>query len=78
MGVSSATVEKELGERNFDFDSLKSRLKRYMEEKGVVAVCGTAVSSFRVYVIPPTLHCSDLSVVCRLLWLDPPAAPREE
>ena len=37
-------VEKELEENNFCFDSLKSRLKRYMEEKEMVAVCGTAVS----------------------------------
>ena len=35
-------AEKELGERNFGFEST---LKRYMEEKGIVAVCGTAVSS---------------------------------
>jgi hypothetical protein len=27
-------VERELGERNFGFDSLKSRLKRDMEEYG--------------------------------------------
>ena len=33
-------LEKELGERNFGYDSLKSRLKRDMEEKGIVAVCG--------------------------------------
>ena len=32
-----AMVEKELGERNFGFDSLKSRLNRDMEEKGIVA-----------------------------------------
>ena len=30
-------VEKELGERNFGFDSLKSRLNRDMQEKGIVA-----------------------------------------
>ena len=30
-------VEKELGERNFGFDSLKSRLNHDMEEKGIVA-----------------------------------------
>ena len=29
--------EKELGERNFGFDSLKSRLNHDMEEKGIVA-----------------------------------------
>ena len=40
MGVISAMVEKELGERNFGFDSLKSRLNRDMEKKGIVAVCG--------------------------------------
>ena len=32
-------VEKELGERNFGFDSLKSRFNCNMEEKGIVAVC---------------------------------------
>ena len=37
MGFISAMVEKELGERNFAFDSLKSRLNRDMEEKGIVA-----------------------------------------
>ena len=37
MGVISAMAEKELGERNFGFDSLKSRLNLYMEEKGIVA-----------------------------------------
>ena len=36
-GVILAMVEKELGERNFGFDSLKSRLKRDMEEKGIAA-----------------------------------------
>ena len=36
-GVISAMVEKELWERNFGFDSLKSRLNRDMEEKGIVA-----------------------------------------
>jgi hypothetical protein len=70
VGVISAVVEKELGERNFGFDSLKTRLKLYMEEKGIVAVCGTAVSSLRIYVISLMLHCSDLSVVCGLLRLD--------
>ncbi|KAK0136816.1 hypothetical protein N1851_026988 [Merluccius polli] len=39
VGVNSAMVEKELGERNFGFDSLKSRLKRYMEEKGIAYPC---------------------------------------
>jgi hypothetical protein len=29
-------VEKALGERNFGFDSLKSRLNRKMEAKGIV------------------------------------------
>ena len=32
-------VENELGERNFVFDSLKSRLNRDIEEKGIVDVC---------------------------------------
>ena len=32
--VFSAMVEKELGEKNFGFDSLKSRLNSDMEEKG--------------------------------------------
>ena len=48
---------------NFGFDS-ESRLKRYMEEKGIVAVRGTAVSSLRVHVISPTLHRSELTAVC--------------
>ncbi|CAL8250921.1 unnamed protein product [Boreogadus saida] len=34
--VISAMVEKELGERNFGFDSLKY-MNRDMEEKGIVA-----------------------------------------
>ncbi|CAL8363537.1 unnamed protein product [Boreogadus saida] len=33
-------VEKELGERNFGFDSLKSRMNCNMEEKWIVVVCG--------------------------------------
>ena len=33
VGVISAMVEKELGERNFGFDSLKSRLNHDMEKK---------------------------------------------
>ena len=38
VGVISAVVEKDLGgERNFGFDSLKSRLNCDMEEKGIVA-----------------------------------------
>ena len=37
VGVIWAMVEKELGERNLGFDSLKSRLNRDMEEKGIVA-----------------------------------------
>ena len=41
-----------------------------MEAKGVVAVCGTAVTSLWVHVISQTLHCSDLSVVSGLLLLD--------
>ena len=36
VGVISAMVEKELGQRNFGFDSLKSRLKLDMEEKGLL------------------------------------------
>ena len=32
-------VEKELGERDLGFDSLKSRFNCDMEEKGIVAVC---------------------------------------
>ena len=35
MGVISAMVEKELGERNFGFDSLKY-MNHDMEEKGIV------------------------------------------
>ena len=41
MGVPSAMIEKELGERNFGFDSLKSRLNHDMEEKGIVAWDGS-------------------------------------
>ena len=37
MGVILAIVEKELEDRLVDFDSLKSRLNRDMEEKGIVA-----------------------------------------
>ena len=37
VGFISARVEKKLRERNFGFDSLKSRLYRDMEEKGIVA-----------------------------------------
>ena len=36
MGVISAIVEKELGERDFSFDSLKY-MNHDMEEKGIVA-----------------------------------------
>ena len=36
VGVISAMVEKELGEGNFGFDSLKY-MNRYMAEKGIVA-----------------------------------------
>ena len=36
MGVISAIVEKELGERNFGFDSLEY-MNHDMEEKGMVA-----------------------------------------
>ena len=35
VGVISAMVKKELGERNFGFDSLKSRLNRDMGENGI-------------------------------------------
>ena len=37
VGDISAMDEKELGERNFGFDSLKPRLNRDTEEKGIVA-----------------------------------------
>ena len=46
-------VEKELGERNFVFDSLKSRLNRYMEDKGIVAVCGTARAGLAIGLAGP-------------------------
>jgi hypothetical protein len=36
VGVISAMAEKELGERNFGFDSLKY-MNLDMEEKGIVA-----------------------------------------
>ena len=39
VGVISALVGKELGERNLCFDSLESRLNRDTEEKEMVAVC---------------------------------------
>ena len=56
-------VEKELGERNFGFDSLKSRLKSYMEEKGIVAVCGSvhfgSLSFLRRYIVPTSRSCAD-------------------
>ena len=42
VGVITPLVEKELGERNSGFDSLKSRLDHDMEEKRIVAVCGLA------------------------------------
>ena len=46
MGVISAMVEKELGERNFGFDSLKY-MHCDMDEKGIVALdC-----------LPPEPHC---------------------
>ena len=62
VGVISAMVEKELGDRNVGFDSLKSRLNCDMEEKGIVAVCS--------HVISQMLHCAELSAICRFLWLD--------
>ena len=37
MAVVSAMVEKELGNRNFGFASLKSRLNCDMGEKGIAA-----------------------------------------
>ena len=40
MVVFSHMVEKELGESNFGFDSLKCRLNHDMEEKGIIAVRG--------------------------------------
>ena len=36
VGVISAMVEKELGKRKFGFESLKSRLKLDLEEKGLL------------------------------------------
>ena len=49
--------------------TLKSRLKRYMEEKGIVAVWEVRKWSVRE-IFSQTLHSSDPSVVCRLLQLD--------
>ena len=47
-GGISAMGEKELGERNFGFDSLKSRLNSDMEEKGmlpgIVSAAGSLVA----------------------------------
>ena len=40
-------AEKELGERHFGFDSLKSRLNPDMEEEGIVAVCGLPLEGLR-------------------------------
>ena len=38
-----------------------------MEEKAMLQQ--KAVSSLRVHIISPTLHCSDISVICGLLGL---------
>ncbi|CAL8397474.1 unnamed protein product [Boreogadus saida] len=45
-------------------------MKRDISEKGIVAVCGTAVSLLQVHVISPTLHLFRPAVVSRLLRLD--------
>ena len=56
-------LEKELGERNVGFDSLKSRLNRYMEEEGAksTSTCVEVHMCPSPHVISPTLCCSDLS-----------------
>ena len=55
-GVISAVVEKELGERNVGFDSLKSRLNRYMEEEGAksTSTCVEVHMSFLRRSVVPT------------------------
>ena len=64
MGFISPLVEKELGERNFGFDS-EFQIEPNIEEKAMLQQI--AVSSLQVHIISQTLHCFDLSVVCRLL-----------
>ena len=53
MGIISVMVAKELGERNFGFDSLKY-MNRDMEEKGIVAGqrLGTSASCSAEAVVP--------------------------
>ena len=69
MGVISAMAEEELGERNFGFDSLKSRLKRDMEEEELVAavVFSRQLSGHFGSISSQMLHCFDLMVVHGLL-----------
>ena len=58
-------VEKELGEMNFGFYSLNSKLKRDIEEKAMFSVDSCQFTS--LHMISPTLHCSNLLVVRGLL-----------
>ena len=54
--VISVMVEKEPGERNVGFDSLKSRLNRYMEEEGAksTSTCVEVHMSFLRRSVVPT------------------------
>ena len=45
--------EKELGERNFGFDSLKSKLNRDMEEKGLLPGLSLVVAPLPAARCPP-------------------------
>jgi hypothetical protein len=59
VGVISALVEKELGERNFGFDSLKC-MNRDVEEKGIVSPGAPLPRRHRLG--------SGSSVYIRLMW----------
>ena len=50
VGVISALVEKELGERNFGFDSLKC-MNRDVEEKGIVSLRSSAARCLIILII---------------------------
>ena len=59
LGVISTMVEKEWGERNFGFDSSKSRLNRDLEEKGIARDCGPGWSLIKlnVHAMGPLTAC---------------------
>ena len=66
VGVISAKVEKEFGERNFGFDSLKSSpLNHDMEEKGIVVRDSCPGLSPATRINP--IHC-DTSTVNTSAW----------